>query len=87
MYDRWINFSLQLYLSTTSSGRAEIYLDGSRKASIIGEPKQKIEGITTMFVDVIDFGGVLSIADFDKVQISTGTNRSLRVYPSVPRLI
>jgi hypothetical protein len=72
IYDRWMNVSLQVYLSTSSSGRAEIYVDGLRRGSITGEPTQKIEGITTMFVDVIDFGGILGIADFDNVQISTG---------------
>ena len=72
-YDQWMNFSLVVYLTTNpSQGRADAYRNGALPGSIVGEATEKIADITNMYLDVIDFGGVLGIADFDNVQISTG---------------
>ena len=72
-YDRWVNYSLAVYLSTDpSSGLVDVYVDGQRVGSLTGYATLKdSQYVTDLFLNVIDFNGVLGTADFDNVQIST----------------
>jgi hypothetical protein len=71
-YDQWVKFSVGVYLTTNApQGRADAYINGALAGSIVGEATEKIAGITNMYLNVIDFGGVLGIADFDNLQISS----------------
>lgn len=73
-YDRWVDFSLVVYLSTDpSSGRVDVYMDGQLIGSMTGQATVNFtQYVTDMFINVVDFNGVVGTADFDNLQISTG---------------
>src|SRR5204862_5405184 len=58
-YDQWVKFSLVVYLTTNASqGRADAHINGAPAGSIVGEGTEKIAGITNMYLNVVDSGGV-----------------------------
>jgi len=73
-YDRWVNFSLVVYLSADPSlGRVDVYMDGNLIGSITGQATVLFtQYFIDMFFNIVDFNGAAGTADFDNLQISTG---------------
>jgi len=73
-YDRWVNFSLVVYLSADPSlGRVDVYMDGNLIGSITEQATVLFtQYLTDMFLNIVDFNGAAGTADFDNLQISTG---------------
>lgn len=74
-YDQWTNYSMSVFLSSSSSGRVDISINGIPAGSIVGAATTRFnQELTRMHLQIVDFAvttgtGIYTTVDYDDVFI------------------